>query len=151
IVSFYDYNCSYCKKGDKYLSQLLESDSKIKVILKPFPILGEYSMYAAKIALAVYKLEPSKFKAIHEGLMNSSQPTKTMITELLTTEDLDPSKVIEESESQEIKDVINKNFSLAGNLRIQGAPAYIINGKLMPGLLNLNALQQIVSESREQH
>ncbi|RYE06258.1 MAG: hypothetical protein EOP33_03465 [Rickettsiaceae bacterium] len=27
IISFYDYNCSYCKKGNRYLNQLLESGS----------------------------------------------------------------------------------------------------------------------------
>lgn len=151
IISFYDYNCSYCKKGNDYINKLLESDNKIKVVMRPFPILGEHSIYLAKIALAVYRLEPSKFKVIHEGLMNLSQHTKAAVKELLITEGLDINKVMEEAENQDIKKEIDKNFSLAGNLRIQGAPAYIINGKLMPGLLSLSSLQQIVSESRDQH
>lgn len=148
IVTFYDYNCSYCKKADRNLNEILEQDSNVKEILRPFPILGEASIYAAKIALAVNALQPAKFKAIHAGLMRMSPINKEAIESLLTEQSIDIAKVFEEADKVEIKNAITKNFELAKHLRIQGAPAYIINGKLMPGLLDVSTLKEIISQSR---
>ena len=148
IVSFYDYNCSYCKKSDIYLNQLLSFDPKVKVILRPFPILGESSMYAAKIALAVNNLEPTKFKSIHEGLMTMKSISKDSVIELLHSNNIDSTKILEDAEKIEIKNMINKNFDLASNLKIRGAPANIINGQLLSGLLDFDGLKNIISNIR---
>jgi protein-disulfide isomerase len=148
IVSFFDYNCSYCKRGDNYINQLLSEDHNIKVILRPFPILGESSIYTAKIALAVNALDPSKFKAIHDGLMKMSPISKEAIESLITVQGLDFAKILEEMDKTEIKNILSKNAELANSLRIQGAPAYIINGKLLPGLVEVATFKQIISEIR---
>lgn len=148
IVSFYDYNCSYCRKSNIYLNQLLSSDPKVKVILRPFPVLGESSMYAAKIALAVNNLEPAKFKAVHEAMMTMATISKDSIAELLHSNNIDSAKVIEEADKIEVKNMINKNFDLASNLKIRGAPATIINGQLLAGLLDFDSLKDIISNIR---
>ena len=148
IVTFYDYNCSYCKKGDRNINELLEQDPNVKVILRPFPILGEASIYAAKVALAVNALEPTKFKAVHAGLMRMSPINKDAIESLLASESIDLEKLTAEMDNPEIKNAITKNFELAGHLRIQGAPAYIINGKLMPGLIDVSILKEVVAQIR---
>ena len=148
IASFYDYNCSYCKKGDHYLSQLVESDNNVKIILKPLPILGESSNYASRIILAVHKIAPNKLISIHESFMRLKTITKESIETLLLQNDISFAKIEEEVDKVETKDIINKNFELAGNLKIYGTPAYIINGRLVPGLIDLNQLKQIISDIR---
>jgi len=148
IVTFYDYNCSYCKKADRNINEILAQDSNVKEILRPFPILGEASAYAAKIALAVNALEPAKFKDVHEGLMRMSPISKEAVESLLTELSIDLDKINTEIEKVEIKNAITKNFELARNLRIQGAPAFIINGKLMPGLLDVATLKEIIAQIR---
>ena len=148
IVTFYDYNCSYCEKGDKNINELLEQDSNIKVILRPFPILGEASVYAAKVALAVNALDPSKFNAVHAGLMRMSPINREAVGSLLASESIDLEKLTAEMDRPEIKNAITKNFELARNLRIQGAPAYIINSKLMPGLLDVSTFKEVIAQVR---
>ena len=148
ITSFYDYNCSYCKKGNHYLNQLAESDSNVKIILRPLPILGDSSNYASRIILAVHKIAPDKFAPIHEGFMQLKTITKESIEALLIQHSLNVAKIEEDATMTEIADNINKNFELAGNLKIHGTPAYIINGRLVAGLIDLNQLQQIVSDIR---
>ena len=148
IVSFYDYNCSYCKKGDSYINQALEANNDVKVILRPFPILGENSMYAAKIALAVHKLAPAKFKIIHQGLMHMKPITAEAVEELISSNEIDWISLQTEIHKPEIQSLIDKNFEMAGNLRIQGVPAYIINGKLFPGLVDFTQLQSSIAEIR---
>ncbi len=148
IASFYDYNCSYCKKGNHYLTQLAESDNNVKIILRPLPILGESSHYASRMVLAVHKIAPDKFSSVHEGFMQLKTITKESIEALLKQYDLDVTKVEEEASLAAVTDIINKNFELAGNLKIHGTPSYIINGRLIPGLVDLNQLHQIISDMR---
>ncbi|MFV9938827.1 MAG: DsbA family protein, partial [Rickettsia conorii subsp. raoultii] len=51
--------------------------------------------------------------------------------------------------SNEIKDLITQNMKIARSLRIQGVPAYIIDSKLIPGLIDFPQLLNIVKEIRD--
>lgn len=150
IVAFYDYNCGYCKKGSSYVDQLIQSDKDIKVILRPLPIIGDSAFYMSSIALAVYKLAPSKFSDVHLGLMAMSNITKESVEKLLLDNDLDPVLIEEEASKENIKEILNKNRQLARNLNIQGVPAYIVNGKLIPGMMDLDQLKNIISNIRSE-
>jgi protein-disulfide isomerase len=146
IVVFYDYNCSFCKKGDRYIHQLIGKYNNLKVILKPFPILGENSLYLAKLALSIYKIAPEKFVAIHEAMMGMNDLSKDTIGKLLKSNDIDISAIEQEMGKAEIQSSIDKNFEFANNLGIRGAPAFIIDGKLVPGLIKLEDFERIIEE-----
>lgn len=149
IVSFYDYNCNYCKKGDGYIAAALESDKNLKVILRPFPVLGENSLYIAKIALAVNRIAPSKFSAVHDGLMKMKNPTTDVLRDFIVANGIDIQSIDAETSKPEIQAAIDKTFEIANNVKIQGVPAYIINGRLVPGLIDLAQLKSIIAESRQ--
>ncbi len=151
IAAFYDYNCTYCKKGDKFINQLIKLDPDVKVLLKPFPILGDASYFAASIALAVYKTDPTKFKNIHDSLIEMQPITNTAVEKLLTDNNLNPLTILELASQEEIKSILEKNTQLARNLKIQGVPAYIINDRLIPGMMDLGQLQKIITEIRSQN
>lgn len=150
IVAFYDYTCSYCKKGDNNLKDLLKEDDKVKIILRPLPILGDEAKYSAKIALAVNKLFPGKFHNIHDNLMSIKPMNKENVHMLLLENEINIEAVENESESNEIKAILDKNAQMAQSLRIQGVPAYVINAELIPGLLDLDKLKTLINEIREQ-
>ena len=40
IVEFFDYQCGYCKRSLKPVVELLETDSKVRIVWKEYPILG---------------------------------------------------------------------------------------------------------------
>ncbi len=150
IVAFYDYNCGYCKKGDQFVEQLIKLDNNVKVILKVFPILGSSSNYAASISLAVFKTNPDKFRDIHIGLINMKPINGESVEKLLVSHGLDTELIAEEIKKEEVKSIIDKNIQLAQKLKIQGVPAYIINGKLVPGMVDLQQLQKMISDIRGQ-
>lgn len=149
IVAFYDYSCSYCKKGDVSLNELLQNDPEVKILLRPLPILGDASDYLAKIALAVYKINPSKFKAVHSELMKIRNISKETVEELLAKNDLNITEVEEVADSIEVRDLITQNIQIARNLKIQGVPAYVINARLIPGSIDFPQLLSIVKEIRD--
>ena len=52
IVSFFDYNCPFCKRTVEPLNTVLESDGNVRHVYKDWPILAQSSVYGAKLALA---------------------------------------------------------------------------------------------------
>jgi protein-disulfide isomerase len=53
MVEFFDYNCGYCKRAMTDMLDLMKADTKLRVVLKEFPVLGEGSTQAAQVAVAV--------------------------------------------------------------------------------------------------
>src|ERR1700691_1221219 len=52
VVEYFDYQCPYCKKMAPELAQLAREDGHLRLVLKDWPIFGEISKSAAKLALA---------------------------------------------------------------------------------------------------
>ena len=52
MVEFFDYNCGYCKRALSDMVELMKGDSKLRVVLKEFPVLGEASVEAARVSVA---------------------------------------------------------------------------------------------------
>ncbi|MFO0765396.1 MAG: thioredoxin domain-containing protein [Nitrospiraceae bacterium] len=69
LVEFFDYRCGYCKRAAGAVTQLQKEDSRVRVVYKDFPILGEASELAAKAALA--SKAQGKHQAFHEALLAS--------------------------------------------------------------------------------
>lgn len=149
IVVFYDYNCSFCKKGNDHINKLIKSDNKVKIILRPLPILGENSDYIAKAMLVINKISHDKFIDIHNHLMNMNIITNDALKQIIKSHDIDLSIVENEISSYSINEIIKKNFDLAKNMGIKGAPSYVINGYYAPGLLTEDKFKEIIKELRQ--
>ena len=149
VVVFYDYNCSFCKQANLITNEILESDTGVKIILRPLPILGGTSMYAAKVALAVHKISEEKFPLIHNEMMKMKPITEEGIKALLVANQIDYQIVENEINSFAIKELVAKNFDLAKNLGIKGAPSYVVNSIFIPGLVDKEKFTSIIGELRQ--
>jgi len=151
IIMFFDYACSYCKKANIVVNKLLDSDKDIKVIYKPYPILGDSSEYITKVILSVYKLFPDKFNSIHNALMSQKISSRDDVVAILEKNNIAIAAIESEFDNQEIKDSQNKLGHIMNDLKIQGVPAFIINDTLYPGLLEFERMQAIVNEIHQQN
>lgn len=149
VVVFYDYNCSFCKQANLITNEILESDTGVKIILRPLPILGGTSMYATKVALAVHKISEEKFPLIHNEMMKMKPITEEGIKALLVANQIDYQIVENEINSFAIKELVAKNFDLAKNLGIKGAPSYVVNSIFIPGLVDKEKFTSIIGELRQ--
>src|SRR5215472_13992510 len=52
VVEFFDYQCPFCKKLAPEITQVIREDGNIRLVLKDWPIFGDVSTAAAKLALA---------------------------------------------------------------------------------------------------
>lgn len=148
IVEFFDYSCSYCRHVLPYIVKILETDPNVKVIFKEFPILSNNSELAARAALAVNQINASKYLDFHKALFSGKAITQASILETATAVGLDANVVKEKMTSAEVETILTNNRQFAFEAGIRGTPAFIINGKLIPGVADLETLQGLIKEAR---
>jgi protein-disulfide isomerase len=78
IVEWSDYNCPYCRKIAPEIRQVVQADGKVRLVLKDWPILGEVSKFAARIALAA-KYQDKYMAALDAMIGVSSKLTEARI------------------------------------------------------------------------
>ena len=132
IVEFSDYNCPYCKRAFNSIKQVLGADSKVRVVLKEFPIFGEQSENIARVAIAA-KYQGRYFD-MHSALLKSpgrnNKKSALLIAEKLG---LDMDKLRKDMDSDEVRKVISETRQLGNKLGIQGTPFFLVGDKVIPG------------------
>ncbi len=149
VIEFFDYRCGYCKRAAQALTQLQQSDARVRVVYKDFPILGETSELAAKAALAS-NLQ-GKHRAFHEALLaTKDELTKEQLFRIAREAGLDVNRLDQDITRPEWQPIIDRNRALAKTLGITGTPAFIVGHDLVPGALDLKTLQELVAHKRKQ-
>lgn len=146
VVEFYDYRCGFCKRAAPAVTELQKVDSRVRVVYKDFPILGEPSELAAKAALA--SQTQGKHQAFHEALLASHvDMTKEAILKIATKVGLDAKRLETDMANPKWQAVIAKNRALARELGISGTPGFIVGNELVPGALDLNGLKSLIARA----
>jgi protein-disulfide isomerase len=147
VVEFFDYRCPYCKRVTDSLVSLIESDAKVRVVFKEFPILGPDSVVAAKLALAAHK--QGKYREVHEAFMaHKGSFEKSALIELAASVGADPAKLAADMEDPAIVARFQANDELAAKLGITGTPGFIFGRQLVPGAISLDDMKKLVATAR---
>jgi protein-disulfide isomerase len=145
VVEFFDYRCGYCAKQAKDFEKLLNESENVKIVYLEWPIFGDISDTAAKIALIIWDNNPDMYFDIHNGLMKlGPRMKKESIISLLNENNLDGEKIFNQALGQTENLVINENFKLAKNLGLRGTPASVINDSIYPGYIKYEVLSNLV-------
>jgi len=151
LVEFFDYNCPYCKQAAKDLETLMQSDGKLRVVLKEFPVLGPDSVEAAQVAVALHMQDPAgeKYLAFHHKLLaERGRSGKAQALAVAGEVGADMDRLQKDLDSDEIKTALSESFKLAERLGINGTPSYVIGTELVPGAVGLDALKDKVKTAR---
>ncbi len=147
IVEFSDYNCPYCKRTMPVVEQAVKQDSELKVYLREFPILGPVSQYAAAAALAANLQDKSKYNQVHRKLFSiEGRLTPEKIDNALGQLGLDMKRLKSAMNSPEVKSALNLSLQLGQMLGINGTPAFVGAGRLIPGAVSAEELKVLVSQ-----
>ena len=145
VVEFFDYRCGYCAKQAKDFEKILNNSKNVKIVFLEWPIFGDISDTAAKIALIIWDNYPDMYFDIHNGLMILGPGMKKeSIISLLNENNLDGEKIFNQALSQTENPVINENFKLAKSLGLRGTPASVINDSIYPGYIKYEVLSNLV-------
>jgi protein-disulfide isomerase len=149
FVEFFDYNCGYCKRAMTDMLDLMKTDSKLKVVLKEFPVLSEGSVDAARVAVAVRMQDPKKYLDFHTKLLGGRGPAdKARAMAAAKEAGLDTARIEKDLASPEVKATIEENMKLAEEMGLNGTPSYVIGKQIVIGAVGLEGLKEKIGIAR---
>lgn len=146
MVEFYDIRCPYCRRMLPEVTQLLDQDHGIRLVLKDLPVLGEASRLGARALLAAQR--QGGYLKLQQVLMTGPAPTADGLRAQVEAAGLDWTRLQHDMADPAIEKKIGENLELARDLGIDGTPAFVIGGKLIPGAVELAELKDAVAAAR---
>jgi len=150
IVEYFDYQCPYCRKIAPELRQVVQDDGKVRLVLKDWPILGEISVVASRMALAS-KFQ-DKFIQAHEALIGvNSKLTEPRLRELLTGAGVDIDRLTRDltTNAKAIDAILARNSDQAQAFGFKGTPSFIVGKFRVPGALTMAEFDQAIADARK--
>jgi protein-disulfide isomerase len=150
IVEWFDYNCPYCRKIAPELQQVVQDDGKVRLVFKDWPILGEVSKIAARLALA--SKYQDKFLQAHEAMISvNSKLTEPRIRELLSGAGIDIDRLNRDltANAKAIDAILARNNDQAVAFGFKGTPSFIVGKFRVPGTLTMAEFEQVIADARK--
>lgn len=130
VVAFLDYNCPFCRQGAPDLAKLIESDGKVRLVLKELPVLGKDSEEAARIALAA--IPQGKYFELHQRLFaEPGRATKAKALRIASELGLDAAGLEADMDDPAITAILLKNTKLARDIGVRGVPFYLVGDRVV--------------------
>lgn len=151
MVEFFDYNCGYCKRAMSDMLALMKSDPNLKVVLKEFPVLGQSSVEAAQVAIALNMQDKTgkKYLDFHQRLLGSrGQADRTRALAAAKEAGADMARLEKDMTSPEVRATLEETFKLAEPLGLNGTPSYVIGKQVVVGAVGLEALKEKINTAR---
>ncbi len=153
FVEFFDYNCGYRKRAMTDMMDLMGKDPKLKVVLKEFPVLGQGSIEAAQVAVAVRMQDKTgkKYLDFHQKLLSGrGQADRATAMAAAKEAGLDMARLERDLKSEEVAKSLQESMKLAEALGLNGTPSYVIGNDVVIGAVGLAALSQKIDAARKQ-
>lgn len=150
LVEFYDLNCPYCRIAAVDIGDMVETDSELRLVLVPFPVLGAASTEAGHVELAVAKLATAEqFYAFHRKIYSRrGRVDGAWALEVARELKLDEAAVTALADSNGIAETMKSHVELGNALGLAATPAFVINGVAVLGYPGRRSLQAIVDSVR---
>ncbi|MHC1548110.1 DsbA family protein [Phyllobacterium sp. K27] len=148
IVEFFEYQCPNCKRLHPQLEKLLKDHGSIRLIMRDWPIFGDTSVYASRMALAAgYSGEYER--AFHALMKVSGRLTLKRVDDTLKAARINTNRVRDalEQHFDTIQGRLDQSAAQAKKLRLAGTPAFVVDGKLYPQVPDIDTLRTAVDKS----
>jgi len=143
LVEFFDYNCGYCKRAYGDMVKLIEAHPDLKVVLKEFPVLGQGSVEAAQVAIAVNSVAPDKYGEFHEALLLSrGQANSASAIAAATGVGIAEEELLAAMQTDEAGQTIEEVYALANRLGLTGTPSYVVGDEVVMGAVGYDQLNE---------
>jgi len=152
MVEFFDYNCGFCKRALGDMLELLKSDTDLRFVLKEFPVLGDGSVEAARVAVAVRMQDTTgkRYIEFHQKLLGGrGQADKTRALAVAKELGFDMARIEKDMGSDEVKKTIDENLKLADAIGVSGTPTYVVGDDVVVGAVGIDELKQKIAAERK--
>ena len=145
VVEFFDYRCGYCKLAAPEVVKLIGENPDVRFVFKEFPIFGEVSDTAAKVALT--REAKAKGVQLYQALMSEKALDDAALVRHLAEVGIDPATARKDAQHPIIERQILDAHALAEALKIDGTPAFIVGDTMIPGA-DLPALRAAIAKAK---
>lgn len=150
IVEYFDYQCSYCKKGHAELLRVVEKDGKVRLVLKDWIIFGDNSIYPSRLVLAAEK-SGDYVKAMEAVMATKGRLSKDVTDEALKKAGLDPVKLEAQykADAARIDGILDRNMEQGEAFNFGGTPSFVIGTRLYGGVMKEQNLLDAIAQARK--
>jgi protein-disulfide isomerase len=145
VVEFFDYRCGYCKLAAPQVVQLIKDNPDVRFVFKEFPIFGEVSDTAARIALTPQG--KAKGLDLYQGWMGEKALDDAALDRHLQAAGVDPAQARKAAQDPAVERQILDTHTLATALHIEGTPTFVIGDTLVPGA-DLTAVRAAIAQAK---
>lgn len=137
IVEFFDYRCPYCHAAHDWVAAKMKARKDVRWVMVEFPILGPNSLEASRAAVA--SMKQGRYLPFHRALMISkSQLASKDIDAIAKSVGLDVARLRRDMNDPNIMALLQADQELAAAEKIDGTPAFMINGVWYRGFAPAN-------------
>jgi protein-disulfide isomerase len=148
IVEFSDFSCSYCRKAESTLNELLAKyQGKVKLEYRDFPLrqLHPQAQLAAEASRCA--AEQGKFWEYHDLLFaNSDKQDRDGLIEHARTLKLDEKQFDACLSSGRYKPQIDQDILIGARGGVVATPGFFVNGTFVNGAQPADAFEKIIDE-----
>lgn len=152
LVEFFDYNCGYCKRAMLDMVQLLKDDPNLRIVLKELPVLGQNSLDAAQVAVALAMQDKTgqKYFAFHQQLLGGrGQVDRERALAAAKDAGADMARLERDMNGKEVRASLEESLKLAEALGLNGTPSYVLsNDEVVIGAVGVPTLQEKINKAR---
>ena len=150
VVEFFDYNCSYCRRALDDMQAIIESDPKVRFVMKELPILSAQSLEAARVSTAVYRLFPESYRDFHSKLLAAEgMKDGDLAYSVAGDMGIDIEALKAEAQKPELIEALGEPRALAEALGINGTPSYVVGDEVVFGALGADVLREKIANMRK--
>lgn len=150
IVMFSDYQCPICRTTHPDLNRVRHEDGRIRMVYKDWPLLGDASVRAAKVAIAANW--QGKYEAVHDALMRTKgRLDERKIRAAAMRGGVDWMRLERDLRTRngEIEALLERNRLQAEAIGFNGTPSFLIGSYLVPGSLDAAGLRKAIAMARQ--
>ncbi len=149
MVEFFDYNCGFCRRAMGDMLDLIAEEPELRVVLKEFPVLGPGSLAAARVSSAITIMEPGKYLAFHQALLESREQADEAVALAVAEEvGVDMEVLRATLERPEVMVPIQEAYALAEAFGLNGTPSYVIGDEVVIGAVGYDALLDAIETAK---
>lgn len=150
MVIFTDYQCPNCRIANRAMQKILAEDRRVQVIFKDWPIFGEASKEAARVAVASGR--QGIYAEVHDRMMRQTgRLDETALRTVVEAAGGDWFRLVRDRnrDIDRIDALIARNSMQAFSLGLGGTPGYLIGPFLVRGALDERGFRKALAQARK--
>lgn len=149
ITEVMDYRCVHCQNMHDVVETFLALHPEARVVYRYYPIMGQQSIYEAKMAIAAAR--QGKFAEMHQLLITRKEHVRPDELEGIVRDlGLDAARFHDDLVSWKITMSIVNTIIAAQAKKIRSTPTFIVNGKAYtnaPTMGTIEGFEETIKES----